>query len=194
MAAVFNPASSLTMRPSIKLAALALSLASGLALAHDVTISEAEVLAAQKAWGDALVKIARDYEEGGLNRAKATATAVIDSAYAYQVGPVLFKPTMASGDQTFRTTRQGAVSYFVGGDPAYPGDHGFALKGWRAVEVRNAGILLNGDTATTMGHVTMTDKSGKRTTVDKTWTFKKDDKGQVRIVVHHSSLPFADAH
>ena len=113
---------------------------------------------------------------------------------AYQVGPVLFKPTMASGDQTFRTTRQGAVSYFVGGDPAYPGDHGFALKGWRAVEVRNAGILLNGDTATTMGHVTMTDKSGKRTTVDKTWTFKKDDKGQVRIVVHHSSLPFADAH
>ncbi|WP_205833264.1 hypothetical protein [Azohydromonas caseinilytica] len=182
------------MRPSIKLAALALSLASGLALAHDVTISEAEVLAAQKAWGDALVKIARDYEEGGLNRAKATATAVIDSAYAYQVGPVLFKPTMASGDQTFRTTRQGAVSYFVGGDPAYPGDHGFALKGWRAVEVRNAGILLNGDTATTMGHVTMTDKSGKRTTVDKTWTFKKDDKGQVRIVVHHSSLPFADAH
>ena len=182
------------MRPSLKLAALGLALASGLAQAHDLTISEAEVLAAQKAWGDALVKIARDHEEGGLSRAKATAAAVIDAAYAYQLGPVLFKPTMASGEQTFRTTRQGALSYFVGGDPAYPGDHGFALKGWRAVEVRNAGVLLNGDSATTMGHVTMTDKNGQRTTVDKTWTFKKDDKGRLRIVVHHSSLPFTEAH
>jgi hypothetical protein len=39
--------------------------------------------------------------------------------------------------------------------------------------------------------VTLTDKDGKVTTVDKTWQFKKDDSGKLRIVVHHSSLPYA---
>ena len=41
-----------------------------------------------------------------------------------------------------------------------------------------------------MGNVMLTDKDGKVTTVDKTWGFKKDSQGQVRIVLHHSSLPF----
>jgi hypothetical protein len=29
------------------------------------------------------------------------------------------------------------------------------------------------------------------TTVDKTWKYVKDDAGQLRIVVHHSSLPYS---
>jgi len=28
-------------------------------------------------------------------------------------------------------------------------------------------------------------------TVDKTWQFFKDDTGKLRIVVHHSSLPYS---
>lgn len=183
------------MRASIKSAAFGLALVTGLAHANvpvaNSNITEAEVLAAQKAWGDALVKIATDYEAGGLARAKATAEAVIDAAYGYQSGPVLFKPTLAAPPQTFRTTREGALAYFVGGNPAFPQDSGFALKGWRAVEVANSAMLINGNIATTMGNVTITDKNGKRTTVDKTWTFRKDDHGKLRIVVHHSSLPYA---
>ena len=115
---------------------------------------------------------------------------MIDGAYGYQFGPVLFKPTLTVSPQTFRTTRAGALAYFVGGDPAFPGDTGFALKGWRKVEIRNAGILLSGNTASTMGNVSITDKSGKVTTVDKTWTYMKDDNGKLRIVLHHSSLPY----
>ncbi|WP_119155632.1 hypothetical protein [Caldimonas tepidiphila] len=183
------------MRASIKSAAFGLALVAGLAHANvpvaNSNITEAEVLAAQKAWGDALVKIALDYEAGGFARAKATAEAVIDAAYGYQAGPVLFKPTLAAAPQTFRTTREGALAYFVGGNPAFPKDSGFALKGWRAVEVANSAMLINGNIATTMGNVTITDKSGKRTVVDKTWTFRKDDSGKLRIVVHHSSLPYA---
>jgi hypothetical protein len=38
----------------------------------------------------------------------------------------------------------------------------------------------------------ITDKDGKVTTVDKSWTFKKDDTGTVRIVLHHSSLPYTN--
>lgn len=154
-------------------------------------ITEAEVLAAQRAWGEALVRISTEFEQSGLPKAKATAAAIIDAAYGYQMGPVLFKPTLTQAPQTFRLTREGALAYFVGDDPAFPKDTGFALKGWRQVEVTNAGIHIHGDVATTMGNVTITNKNGQKTTVDKTWQFKKDDAGQLRIVLHHSSLPYS---
>ena len=153
-------------------------------------ITEADVLAAQRAWGEALVQISKDYESGGIAKAKATASAVLDAAYGYQFGPVLFKPTLAAAPRTFRTTKQGALSYFVGHDNAFPGDTGFALKNWRSVEIGNAAIQLHGDTAMSIGNVSMTDKNGKVTTVDKTWGYVRDDKGALRIVLHHSSLPF----
>ncbi len=104
---------------------------------------------------------------------------------------MLFKPTLTQEPQTFRTDREGALSYFVGQNPKYPADTGFALKGWREVDVKNAAILLDGEYATTLGKVSFTDKDGKVTTVDKSWTFKKDDEGTIRIVQHHSSLPYA---
>ena len=91
--------------------------------------------------------------------------------------------------RTFRTTRDEALSYFVGGDPAYPHDKGFALKGWTKCESQNAGIFITGYSATSMGNDIVTNKDGKVTTVDKTWTYTKDDAGNLRIVVHHSSLP-----
>jgi len=152
-------------------------------------ITEADVLSAQIAWGNALVKIASDYESGGIAKAKATAGAVIDAAYGYQYGPVLFKPTLTTAPQTFRTTREGALAYFVGDNKRYPQDSGFALKGWRSAEIRNVAIQLHGNTALSMGNVLLTDKTGKVTTVDKTWGYVRDDKGALRIVLHHSSLP-----
>ena len=157
---------------------------------YNANITEAEVLAAQKAWGNALIQISDDYTKSGFEKARATAATIIDAAYGYNMGPVLFKPTLTSSPQTFRTTREGALSYFVGGDSRYPKDTGFALKGWKAVDIENAALHINGDVANSMGNVTFTDKDGKKTTVDKTWTFKKDDNNVVRIVLHHSSLPY----
>ena len=186
-----------TFRLSTLLAASVLAssmaMAKGQVAIYNANITEAEVLAAQKAWGDALIKISDDFASGGLVKAKATASAVLDAAYGYNMGPVLFKPTLSSSPQTFRTTKEGALSYFVGGDSKFPKDTGFALGGWKKVDIDNAAMHINGDVANTMGNVTMTDKNGKVTVVDKTWTFKKDDMGKVRIVLHHSSLPFAGA-
>ncbi|GAA4426932.1 hypothetical protein [Acidovorax lacteus] len=153
-------------------------------------ISEAEVLQAQKAWCKALVDISQTHATSGQAAAKALAEKVIDGAYGYQMGAVLFKPTLTVAPQTFRTTRAGALAYFVGGDAAFPKDTGFALKGWTQCESKNAAVFISGDSATTMGNVMITDKSGKVTTVDKTWKFVKDDAGKLRIVVHHSSLPY----
>ena len=182
------------MKHVLTLAALTLASAATPAFAKSVVvnqaITEAEVLAAQQAWCKALVDISTVGAKDGQAAAKALAEKVIDGAYAYQMGAVLFKPTLTVNPQTFRTTRAGALAYFVGGDAAFPKDSGFALKGWTQCNVNNAAVFITGDSATTMGKVNITGKDGKVTTVDKTWKFVKDDAGKLRIVVHHSSLEF----
>ena len=45
--------------------------------------------------------------------------------------------------------------------------------------------------ALTMGNVHLIDRDNKETTVDKTWKYVKDDAGKLRIVLHHSSLPYS---
>lgn len=137
------------------------------------------------------MRISAAHTKGGIDEARGAADAVLDSLYAFDAGPVLFKPTLTGGPQAFRTTRGGALSYFVGHDPKFPGDSGFALKGWTDVQIQNAVIYLERDTALTMGDVLITDASGVVTTVDKTWGFTRDAQGVLRIVLHHSSLPFA---
>lgn len=184
------------MKHRLFIAAATLALAaSGIAQAQVTVVNQAitqtEVQAAQQAWCKALVDISAAHAQGGQAAAKALAEKVIDSAYGYQMGAVLFKPTLTVNPQTFRPTRAGALAYFVGGDAAFPKDTGFALKGWTKCEPVNNAIFIAGDSATTMGKVNITGKDGKVTTVDKTWKFVKDDAGTLRIVVHHSSLEFA---
>lgn len=161
------------------------------AFASKKAITEAELQAAQQAWGKALMSISEAYATGGREQAEQKARAVLDAAYGYNLGPVLFKPTLASGEQTFRTTYDGALAYFVGGNSTFANDTGFALKGWQGYEFKNAAVHMNGDLALTMGHVHLTNKDGSVTTVDKTWGFKKDEQGTLRIVLHHSSLPYS---
>ncbi len=158
---------------------------------QNTNITEAEVVAAQKAWGAALIDISQTHEKEGFEAAKAKASAVLDAAYGYNLGPVLFKPTLTVAPQTFRPTKEGALAYFVGGNPDYPNDTGFALKGWKEYAFENANILIEGDLAITMGKVRLTNSKGEVTEVDKTWGFKKDAEGKLRIVLHHSSLPYS---
>jgi hypothetical protein len=161
-----------------------------------ITITEEEVNAAQQAWCDALVQIGKIHSEGG--DAKAYAEKVLTDAYDYDNGKVFFKPTLAYGERTFRKTKEGALAYFVGGNPNYPEDKGFALTPWVKARYDNAGegnngMQIFGDIAITMGNVWVTGKDGKEVMVDKTWVFKKGEDGKLRIIVHKSALPFAPA-
>ncbi len=160
---------------------------------RDLSITAAEVEAAQKAWGKALIEISETFERKGQAAATRLATKVLDTAYAYDAGGVLFKPTLASGPQSFRMTKAGALAYFVGGDKAYPNDPGFALRGWKQFSYENAGVLIDGNSAITMGKVHLIDKNGEAVSVDKTWGFRKNPSGVIRIFLHHSSLPYQPA-
>lgn len=152
-----------------------------------ITVIELE--AAKQAWCDALLLISKTHREGG--NARATAEQVIDSAYNYAAAPVLFKPTLAYGDRTFRTTRAGALAYFVGGNPQYPEDKGFALLPWTKARFKIAATYIEGPLGISMGHVMLTDANGATTTVEKTFVFRRGDDGKLRIVLHKSTIPYA---
>ena len=163
------------------------------AAAARASITEQQVNAAQQAWCDGLVNVAQVHARGG--DAKAAAAKMIDDLYDYADGKVFFKPTLAYGPRTFRPTREGALAYFVGGDPAFPEDTGFALKGWTKARYDNNasenGIQIHGDLAITMGNVYITGPDGKEVMVDKTFVFRRCKDGNLRLCVHKSALPFS---
>jgi len=159
----------------------------------EIIITYEEVNAAQQAWCDALVEIGRLYDTNEDYR--SFTEKVLRDAYNFENGKVFFKPTLAHGPQTFRTTKEGALAYFIGGNDKYKGDSGFALKPWVEARYENVGsddygIQIYGSTAITMGNVWVTDKEGNTVMVDKTFVFKKGEDGNLRIIVHKSSLPF----
>lgn len=162
-------------------------------LSRKPAITEAEVNAAQQAWCDGLVKIGRVYKDGGDY--KIVASQLIDDLYDYAEGKVFFKPTLAYGKNTFRSTKAGALSYFIGGDKNFPEDTGFALKQWVKVRYDNNaaenGIQIHGDIAITMGNVYLTNIKGEDVMVDKTFVFRKCKDGKLRLCVHKSALPFS---
>ena len=41
-----------------------------------------------------------------------------------------------------------------------------------------------------MGSFALIDRDGKVTTVEKSWGYKLDDDGNLRIMLHHSSIPY----
>ncbi|MEM7281416.1 MAG: hypothetical protein AAF438_07290 [Pseudomonadota bacterium] len=145
-------------------------------------ITAQEVEAAQIAWGNGIVEI------GKSNDPKAAAVDHIDEFYGYDEGAVLFKPTLASVDQ-FRGSKKEALSYFVGQDLAE--DKGFAMAPYVAVRWENEGIVTKGDTALAMGNYFFTDTSGTETKVEYSFGYVKDENGDLKINLHHSSLPFS---
>ena len=138
------------------------------------------------------MQIGKVYEDGGDY--KAAASRFLDDLYDFKEGKVFFRPTLAVAPQAFRTTKAGALAYFVGGNPDFPHDKGFALAPWakarydNAVEGSNA-IQIHGDIALTMGNVYLTGADGKEVMVDKVFAFRKGSDGKLRLVVHKSALP-----
>lgn len=148
-------------------------------------ISEQDVVDAQTAWGDGIVAIASVHTDDGdyATRAKEH----IETLYAYGETPVMFKPTLAAEDQ-FRETFDEALSYFIGTEGSE--DSGFAIKGWTKVRFESNGIFTTDDAATAMGNYFFTGPDGSETKVEYTFGYVKDEDGNLKINLHHSSLPY----
>ena len=152
-----------------------------------VDITKELVMKIQKKWGDGIVKIGvaflkkQDYA--------AVANEHIDNLYAYDISPVLFKPTKAAKEQ-FRNNKEAALSYFVATNGVCEEDEGFAIRPWTKVRFENSGIVIQADTALAMGNYYFSDSTGNEIKVEYTFGYIRDDKGNLRINVHHSSIPF----
>lgn len=146
-------------------------------------IARSDIESAQRAWCDALIAI------GSATDPKAKARDVLATAYNYDDAPVLFKPTLTHGAQTFRFDKAGALAYFVGGDEKYPDDKGFALKGWKTCDFKVGATFIHRDVALAMGNVFISDGKETKVKVDKTFGYRRGADG-LKIVLHHSSLPY----
>lgn len=149
-------------------------------------IEEQEVLEAQDLWASGVVRV------GSMNtweESRDAASELIRDLYAYETTRVLFKPTLAR-QIPFRHTFDGALSYFVGRNDEYPEDQGFALRPWSNIAFQNSGVLVYDDVAMASGVYALTDTQGGQTDAEYTFVYQKQKDGKLRIIVHHSSIPF----
>ena len=149
-----------------------------------VTLGDVED--AQQAWGEGIVAIATahctggDYVEVARNH--------VETLYAYGLTAVLFKPTLAAIEQ-FRPTFDQALSYFVASNNECSEDKGFAIKGWTHVRFENSDVILEESTALAMGNYFFTAPDGDEVKVEYTFGYMVDSVGNLRIQLHHSSMP-----
>ena len=141
----------------------------------------------QKEWGDSLVKLGslKSNKEACDNEVKS----LINRLYGYQNGTVLFKPTKAKDNQ-FRLTFEGAKSYFIGENSDFSEDKGFALEPWTNVRFENASVILNEKTAIAMGNYFFTETNGSVVKVEYTFGYFMNENNDLKINLHHSSLPY----
>lgn len=157
--------------------------------ANASSITEEEVRAAQQAWGEGIVQIGSVFSAGGDY--EQAARDHIEKFYAYEGDqPILFKPTLAAEDQ-FRGSFDEALSYFVGGSIAEDG--GFAIAPYTNVRWENEGTIIDSDSAMAMGNYFFTTTEGNEVKVEYTFGYVEDENGDLKIVLHHSSIPYSPA-
>jgi len=149
-------------------------------------ITKEDVVSIQKKWSDGLLDIVNQHQ----NNLDFTSCAseFIDRLYDYQNTEVLFKPTLAKEIQ-FRNSKDAALSYFIGNNSNFPEDNGFALKGWSNVKWENSGIQLFENIAIAMGNYYFTNNEGT-IKVEFSFVYKRDNNGNLRIILHDSHLPY----
>ena len=147
-----------------------------------------EIEKAQEKWGNGIVKIGE--LKDSLKERRMFTINFINKMYDYENGIVQFKPTKAS-DFQFRGDVKAALSYFIGSDSDFNEDKGFALNPWVKVDFENNSINIINDIAIAMGNYFFTDNDGGKTKVEYSFVYKKNDIGDLKIILHHSSLPYS---
>tara|TARA_B100000530_G_scaffold249817_1_gene164208 strand:- start:613 stop:1071 length:459 start_codon:yes stop_codon:yes gene_type:complete len=147
-----------------------------------------EIEKAQEKWGNGIVKIGELKDT--IKECRMFTLDFISKMYDYENGIVQFKPTKAS-DAQFRGDLKSALSYFIGSDSDFSEDKGFALNPWVKVDFENNSINIINDIAIAMGNYFFTDNEGCKTKVEYSFVYKKNEHGDLKIILHHSSLPFS---
>jgi len=135
---------------------------------------------AQQRWGKSLIQVGTKYR---------SAAAFVDSNYAYDFRPVLFKPAEAA-IRPFRNERAGAISYFQGGNEEYSEDWGFALDAWRIARFENEEVAAGRGQGWALGYAVYQGRGGLQRKTEFLASYVPDSTGMLKLNVMHCSFPF----
>ena len=150
-------------------------------------ITKDKIIQIQDKWSSSIIKISslRDNYKLCLQYTDD----FLNELYAFDVGIVLFKPTQAN-DEQFRFTKEKALSYFiVGAKKVCQEDRGFELHPWKQITFNNLAFNIENNIAFVMGNYYFTDLYDIDLKVEYTFCYKLINK-KMKIILHHSSLPF----
>ena len=153
-----------------------------------INTTKFEIIEAQELWAQNVIEIGDLYTKNKDYKSKANIFA--KEFYAFDVGEVLFKPTLASEKQ-FRYTYDDALSYFIGGHISE--DNGFALKPWKEINFGERKITILNEIALSMGNYFFHSVDGSDVVkVEFTFGYVKDKDNNLLINLHHSSMPYTN--
>ena len=143
----------------------------------------------QKRWANIVIEIGQEHKK--KNNLDNLTSELMQKIYAFDYCDVLFKPTMAKLDQ-FRSSKEEFLSYFLAQNDACKEDSGFAVKNWKSIEFNNYKITEYKDYLLSMGNYFFKDQENKILKVEYTFGFIKINNYELRINLHHSSIPYGE--
>lgn len=150
-------------------------------------VLEKKVFNIQKRWASSLVEIGKAF----LDKKDYIALTYkfLDELYYFKQGKILFKPTKASQKQ-FRKDKNDFVSYFIGHNKVSEEDKGFALQPWKSIYFENFDITTFDKVSISMGNFFFTDYQNIQIKVEYSFGYIFDQERNLKIIFHHSSIPF----
>ena len=148
---------------------------------------EKKVLIIQKEWANSIISIGKAF----LNKQDYLdiTDKFLDRLYFFNKGKVLFKPTKASHKQ-FRRSKNEFISYFIGHDKVSDEDKGFALEPWKSIYFENFDTMFFENILISMGNYFFTNYQDEQIKVEYSFGYMLDNKSILKIVFHHSSVPY----
>lgn len=139
-------------------------------------------------WADIVLQIGKAYRE--KKNLDKLVSELLHDIYAFNQGDVLFKPTLAKHEQ-FRSKKEEFVSYFLGQNNVCKEDTGFAIKNWKSIKFENYKVVENNDNLLAMGNYFFENDKNEFLKVEYTFGFIRINNSELRINLHHSSLPYS---
>ena len=139
-------------------------------------------------WANIVLQIGNAYRE--KKNLDKLVLELLHDVYAFNQGDVLFKPTLAKHEQ-FRSKKEEFVSYFLGQNNVCKEDTGFAIKNWKSIKFENYKVVENNDNLFAMGNYFFENDKNEFLKVEYTFGFIRINNNELRINLHHSSLPYS---
>ena len=141
----------------------------------------------QRRWANIVIEIGQEYKK--KNNVDNLTSELMQKIYAFDYCDVLFKPTLAKVAQ-FRSSKEEFLSYFLGQNNTCKEDSGFAIKNWKSIEFNNYKITEYNNYLLSMGNYFFKDQKNEILKVEYTFGFIKINNNELRINLHHSSIPY----